>query len=216
MFLTVNFNRRLLIIVCTLLCSMTMAAAEPVRIVVLGDSLTTGYQLDAKHAFPVQLQLALRDRGHDVIVANAGVSGDTASGGLARLDWSVPEGTHAVILELGANDALRGIDPVKTYSALTKIVARLKERGIAVLIAGMKAPRNFGKDYVKTFDRIYPYLAEHHNVLLYPFFLDGVAGVAGLNQSDGIHPTAQGITEIVRRIVPSVESLIGLVRPAAG
>lgn len=216
MFLTAIFNRQLLFVVCTLLCSMTMAAAEPIRIVVLGDSLTVGYQLDAKHAFPVQLQIALRDKGHDVIVANAGVSGDTAAGGLARLEWSVPEGTHAVILELGANDALRGHDPVKTYSALTKIVANLKERGIAVLIAGMKAPRNFGNDYVETFDRIYPYLAEHHNVLLYPFFLDGVAGVAGLNQPDGIHPTAEGVTEIVRRIVPSVEKLVGLVRPAAG
>jgi acyl-CoA thioesterase-1 len=196
--------------------SMTMAAAEPIRIVVLGDSLTAGYQLDAKHAFPVQLQIALRDKGHNVIVANAGVSGDTSAGGLARLDWSVPEGTHAVILELGANDALRGLNPVKTYAALTKIVAKLKERGIAVLIAGMKAPRNFGNDYVETFDRIYPYLAEHHNVLLYPFFLEGVAGVAKLNQRDGIHPTAEGITEIVRRIVPSVEGLIGLVRSAAG
>ncbi|NNE22838.1 MAG: arylesterase [Rhizobiales bacterium] len=201
---------------CTLLCTMTIAAAEPIRIVALGDSLMAGYRLDSKYAFPVQLQIALREKGHDVIVANAGVSGDTAAGGLARLDWSVPEGTHAVILELGANDALRGHDPVKTYEALTKIIAKLKDRGIAVLIAGMKAPRNMGKDYVETFDRIYPYLAEHHNVLFYPFFLDGVAGVADLNQRDGIHPTPEGIAEIVRRIIPSVESLIGLVRPAAG
>ncbi|MDH3742556.1 MAG: arylesterase [Hyphomicrobiales bacterium] len=195
---------------------MTIAAAEPVRIVALGDSLMAGYRLDAKYAFSVQLQIALRDKGHDVIVSNAGVSGDTAAGGLARLDWSVPEGTHAVILELGANDALRGHDPVKTYEALTKIVAKLKDRGIAVLIAGMRAPRNLGKDYVETFDRIYPYLAEHHNVLFYPFFLDGVAGVPDLNQGDGIHPTPEGIAEIVRRMIPSVESLIGLVRPAAG
>ena len=216
MFLTAIFNRQLLIVMCTLLCSMTIAAAEPVRIVALGDSLMAGYRLDAKYAFSVQLQIALRDKGHDVIVSNAGVSGDTAAGGLARLDWSVPEGTHAVILELGANDALRGHDPVKTYEALTKIVAKLKDRGIAVLIAGMRAPRNLGKDYVETFDRIYPYLAEHHNVLFYPFFLDGVAGVPDLNQGDGIHPTPEGIAEIVRRMIPSVESLIGLVRPAAG
>lgn len=215
MFLTAKFKRQALIVICTLLCSMTIATAEPLRIVAFGDSLTSGYRLDAKHAFPVQLQIALRKRGHDVIVANAGVSGDTAAAGLARLDWAVPDGTHAVILELGANDALRGLDPVKTYEALTRIISKLKERGIAVLIAGMKAPRNFGKDYVKTFDRIYPYLAKHHDVPFYPFFLDGVAGVGNLNQRDGIHPTAEGVAVIVKRIIPAVEKLIKLARSAA-
>ena len=215
MLLSAVFNRMVLTIAVGMLIMVSAVAAEPIRIVALGDSLTAGYKLDGKHAFPVQLQIALRARGHNVIVANAGVSGDTAAGGLARLDWAVPDGTHAVILELGANDALRGYDPVKTYESLTRIIARLKQRGIAVLIAGMRAPRNLGMEYVETFDRIYPYLAEHHGMPLYPFFLDGVAGVAKLNQGDGIHPTAEGIAEIVRRITPSVEGLIGLIRPGA-
>ena len=209
------FNRLATFVIIALLQVTTLAAAEPVRIVALGDSLTVGYKLPKKDAFPVQLEKALRARGHDVVVANAGVSGDTAAGGLARLDWAVPKGTHAVILELGANDALRGVDPVKTYEALTKIVGKLKARGIPVLIAGMKAPPNMGAEYTQTFDRIYPYLAKHHKMILYPFFLDGVAGVAELNQKDGIHPTAKGIGLIVERITPFVEGLIKIAKPAS-
>jgi acyl-CoA thioesterase-1 len=210
------FNRFTLLVTWFLLLPVTFAAAEPVRIVALGDSLTAGYKLPKKDAFPVQLQLALRKLGHDVIVMNAGVSGDTAAAGLARLDWAVPEGTDAVILSLGANDALRGIDPVKTYEALTQIVARLKARDVAVLVAGMRAPPNMGAEYTQTFNRIHSYLAEHHEVILYPFFLDGVAGKAELNQKDGIHPTAEGIAEIVRRMTPFVEGLIKIARPASG
>jgi acyl-CoA thioesterase-1 len=144
------------------------------------------------------------------------VSGDTASGGRARLDWSVPEGTDAVIVALGANDALRGIDPKETRAALDDIVARLKRRGIAVLLAGMRAPRNMGEDYARRFDAIYPELAARHGVLLYPFLIEGVATDSKLNQSDGLHPTAAGIAEIVNRMMPKVEELIGNVRARRG
>jgi acyl-CoA thioesterase-1 len=183
-------------------------AAVPLKVVVLGDSLTAGYGLPAPAAFPARLQKALKDEGIDAEIVNAGVSGDTASGGRDRLDWSVPEGTAAVIVELGANDALRGIAPEVTRAALDDIVTRLKARHIRVLLAGMYAGRNFGADYTKAFDRIYPDLAATHGVALYPFFLDGVAGDAVLNQGDGIHPTAAGVDEIVRRMLPTVVTFL--------
>jgi acyl-CoA thioesterase-1 len=184
------------------------AAAEPLRIVALGDSLTAGLGLAEKQAFPAKLEAALRAKGHDVELINAGVSGDTASGGLARLDWSVPDNANAVILELGANDALRAVDPATTRKALDAILKNLKARKIAVLLAGMQAPRNMGLDYNAAFDRIYPELAKTYGVLLYPFFLDGVAADTKLNQRDGIHPTAEGVDVIVERILPFVEKLI--------
>ncbi len=184
------------------------AAAEPLRIVALGDSLTAGYGLDASESFTARLEAALKARGHDVVIVNAGVSGDTASDGLARVDWSVDDDADAVIVELGANDALRGVDPAITRDALDGILARLGERGVPVLLAGMLAPPNLGKDYGARFNPIYPALAAAHGVILYPFFLDGVAADAGLNQPDGIHPNAEGVAVIVERIVPSVEALI--------
>ncbi len=180
----------------------------PLRIVVLGDSLAAGYGLPAGEAFPKRLEEALAAKGHRVAVENAGVSGDTASGGLARVDWSVPDGTDAVIVELGANDALRGIDPRVTRDALDAILHRLGERKIPVLLAGMRAPRNMGRAYVDAFDAIYPTLAEKHGAVFYPFFLDGVAVERSLNQADGIHPTAAGVAVIVSRILPKVEELI--------
>lgn len=189
--------------------------AETVRIVALGDSLTAGYQMANEAAFPVRLEAALRARGHDVAVANAGVSGDTASAGLARLDWSVPEETDAVIVELGANDMLRGLDPAVTREALGEIVARLRERGIEVLLAGMYAARNLGGEYAEAFEAIYADLAAEHDLVFYPFFLDGVAGEASLNLSDGIHPNEAGIDRIVEGILPDVETLIARVRGGA-
>jgi acyl-CoA thioesterase-1 len=174
--------------------------------------LTAGYGLPAGAAFPARLQAALRAKGHAVEIHDAGVSGDTASGGLSRLDWSVPDGTHAVIVELGANDALRGIDPKVTRAALDGILRRLKERGMAVLLAGMRAPRNLGEDYARAFDAIYPELAAAHGVPLYPFFLEGVVTDAALNQGDGIHPNAAGVEVIVRGIAPKAEDLIAQVR----
>jgi acyl-CoA thioesterase-1 len=189
-----------------------IVAAEPVKIVALGDSLTAGFGLPREAAFPARLEAALRAKGHAVEIVNAGVSGDTPSGGLARLDWSVPEGTDAVILELGANDGLRGIDPNVTRAALDGILRRLKERRIAVLFTGMHAPRNMGADYVRAFDAIFPQLAAAHDVVFYPFFLEGVVGDRALNQGDGIHPTAAGIETIVKRILPKAEELIARVK----
>jgi acyl-CoA thioesterase-1 len=192
------------------------AVEKPFKIVALGDSLTAGYQVPASAAFPAQLEKALRAKGAAVEISNAGVSGDTASGGLARLDWSVPDGTDAVIVELGANDMLRGVDPSVTRAALDQIVSRLKRRGIAVLLCGMRAAPNFGPDYEKAFNAIYPELASAHGVVLYPFFLDGVAADSKLNQRDGIHPTAAGVETIVTRITPKVEELLSRVRAKRG
>lgn len=189
-----------------------MAAEAPVKLVAFGDSLTAGYRLQPSEAFPVQLQAALKAKGHNVEIANAGVSGDTASSGLERFDWAVPDGTEGVILELGANDALRGIDPQQTRKSLDAILLKLKARNIDVLLAGMAAPRNWGEAYRKDFDPIYPELARTHGALLYPFFLDGVAMDAKLNLDDGMHPTAGGIAKIVERILPKVEELIARVQ----
>jgi acyl-CoA thioesterase-1 len=184
---------------------------KPIKMVVLGDSLSAGLGLAGSAAFPARLQKALKAKGLAVDMINAGVSGDTSSGGRDRLDWSVPEGTDAVILELGANDALRGIDPKVTRAALADILTRLKARKIAVLLCGMVAPPNYGADYSGRFNAIYPDLAKAFQVPLYPFFLEGVASDAKLNQPDGLHPTAEGIDTIVRNILPSVEAFLSTI-----
>jgi acyl-CoA thioesterase-1 len=186
-------------------------AAKPIKMVVLGDSLTAGLGLPASGAFPARLQKALKAKGIEVDMINAGVSGDTTSGGRDRLDWSVPEGTEAVILELGANDALRGIDPKVAHAALTEILTRLQARKIAVLLCGMVAPPNYGAEYSARFNAIYPYLAKAFQVPLYPFFLEGVATDAKLNQADGLHPTAEGVDTIVKNILPTVEAFLGTI-----
>lgn len=205
----------LALIVCGLTPQRVSAADDPVKIVVLGDSLTAGYGIPVQAAFPARLAEALKAKGIAATITNAGVSGDTASGGRDRLDWSVPDGTQAVIVELGANDALRGIDPDVTKAALETILTRLQERRIAVLLAGMKAPRNMGPDYAAKFDAIYPALAAAHSVIFYPFFLDGVATDPKLNQGDGMHPNATGVDVIVGRILPKVEELIARARAAS-
>src|ERR1700688_2950460 len=187
------------------------AATKPIKMVVLGDSLSAGLGLSASYAFPARLQKSLEAKGISVDIINAGVSGDTSSGGRDRLDWSVPEGTEAVILELGANDALRGIDPAVTRAALTDILTRLKARKIAVLLCGMVAPPNYGSDYSARFNAIYPDLAQAFQVPLYPFFLEGVASEARLNQADGLHPTAEGIDLIVKNILPAVQAFLGTI-----
>jgi acyl-CoA thioesterase-1 len=183
-------------------------AAEPVRIVAFGDSLTAGRGLEAKDVFPVKLEAALKAKGYDVRIANAGVSGETATASLARLDWSIPNGTRAVILEIGANDALRGISPAVPRLALDAMIRRLKERHIEVLLVGMRAPRNLGSEYAAAFDRIYPDIAKTHDLVLYPFFLDGITVDSRLLQPDGMHPTAAGVDIIVEHILPSVEALM--------
>lgn len=184
----------------------------PVRIVALGNSLTAGLGLPEREGFVPRLQAALAAKNVAVEIVNAGVSGDTATGGLARLDWSVPDGTDAVILELGANDMLRGIKPKVTREALDAILRRLTERHIAVLLCGMRAAPNLGPDYARSFEGIYRDLAAKYDTLLYPFFLDGVAGNLGLEQHDGLHPAAAGVDVIVGRILPKVEELVGRVR----
>jgi acyl-CoA thioesterase-1 len=182
--------------------------ARTLRVVALGDSLSAGYQLAASDAFPAVLEQKLKARGLDVSIENAGVSGDTATAGLERLDWSVPDGTDAVIVELGANDALRGLDPSVTERALDEIIQRLKARKIAVFLAGMLAPRNNGEAYTRQFDAIFPKLAARHSVPLYPFFLDGVQGEPKLNLADMLHPNPAGVRVIVERIAPAIETFL--------
>jgi acyl-CoA thioesterase I len=196
--------------------STAPAQVRPIRLVALGDSLTAGYGLPAEAAFPAALERALQARDHNVEVANAGVSGDTASGGLQRVDWSVPDGTDGVILELGANDMLRGLDPAITLQALESIIQRLKARGIPVMLAGMYASRNLGPEYGARFEEVYRDLARTYDLVLYPFFLDGIAGQQALNLPDGMHPTAQGVERIVQGILPSVETFIRRIRERAG
>jgi acyl-CoA thioesterase-1 len=191
--------------------AMSSAHAEPFTIVGFGDSLMAGFGLGPDQGFTDRLQAALDAKGHDVTVANAGVSGDTTSGGLARLDWSVPDGTQLVILELGANDMLRGVSPDITKKNLDEMLGRLKGRKIAVLLAGMRAAPNLGPDYQNAFDAIFPDLAKKYDVALYPFFLDGVAGQPGMQLEDGLHPNAQGVDQMVERILPTVEKAIAAV-----
>jgi acyl-CoA thioesterase-1 len=193
-----------LFFVCALsLCQM--AEAAPIKVVALGDSLTAGLGLLASQSFPAKLEAALKARGHDVTIVNAGVSGDTVGDGLARLDWSVGDDANAVIVELGANDALRGLDPAATRATLDKLLQRLAERHLPVLLAGMLAPRNLGDDYAKRFDAIYPDLASRYGLPLYPFFLAGLVARGDLLQADGLHPNAAGVDAIVERMVPVVE-----------
>jgi acyl-CoA thioesterase-1 len=191
------------------------ASADPVRIVGLGDSLMAGYGLGPGEAFPDKLQAALHSRGHDVVIENAGVSGDTSSGGLARLDWSVPDGTSAVMLELGANDMLRGIEPAITEKNLDAMVAGLKGRGIAVLLVGMRAAPNLGPEFAAQFDPIYERIATTHGTVLMPFFLDGIAADPRYLLADGMHPNASGVDIMVERALPFVERLLGKVEKAS-
>jgi acyl-CoA thioesterase-1 len=182
--------------------------ARSIHILAFGDSLTAGLGLEPQQAFPARLEAALKARGHDIVIANAGVSGDTSSAGAERLDWALAPDIDGVIVELGANDALRGIAPEETEKALDRILAALKERKVPVLLTGMLAPRNLGSDYGKKFDAIFPRLAEKHGVLFYPFFLDGVAAEPALNQPDGLHPNSTGVDMIVQRILPITEDLL--------
>lgn len=184
------------------------AEAEPVRLVALGDSLVAGYGLPPEQGFVPQLEEALRARGYGVDVIDAGVSGDTTAGGLARLDWVLADDPDLMLVELGANDGLRGIDPAEVRANLSAILERLTDEGIPTLLAGMYAPPNFGPDYSEAFDSIYPELADRYDVRLYPFFLEGVAAEPSLNQPDGIHPNAEGVRVIVGNILPEVIAVL--------
>ena len=190
------------------------AADGPIRtIMAFGDSLTSGYGLPPADAFPVKLEAALRARGHAVRVINAGVAGDTTAGGRARLAWMLADKPDAVILELGANDGLRGLDPAETLANLRAIMEQLKAADLPVLLAGMRAPPNLGRDFGAEFDTIFATVALEYDALFYPFFLEGVAARPTLNQNDGIHPNSAGVAIVVERIIPSVEALLSRVQP---
>ncbi len=185
------------------------AETKPLTILAFGDSLVAGYGLGNGDGFTVKLEAALKAKGIAARVVNAGLSGDTSAGGLERLDWALEPKPDFAIVELGANDGLRGLDPAQTRANLDAILTKLKAKGVPVLLAGMYAPPNMGADYVSAFNALYPELAKKHGVLLYPFFLDGVAADASLNQRDGIHPNAKGVDIIIERILPDVLKLIG-------
>ena len=191
-----------------LACGAGGASARTIHIVALGDSLTAGYQLPESAAFPNALQRGLRAKGFDVEVSNAGVSGDTATDGLARLDWSTPEGTDLVIVELGANDMLRNIPPSTPRDALERILSKLRDRKIPAVLAGMRSLANWGEQYRGEFEAIYPDLAARFSVPLYPFFLDGVSGRPEMTLGDGLHPDAQGVETIVDRFVPFLQPIL--------
>lgn len=195
--------------------SFAASGRAPVRIIAFGDSLTAGYLLRPSQSLPVQLEQALRAKGHNVTVINAGVSGDTTAAGLERFDWATAEPADAVILELGGNDALRGIDPAETRKNLDTLITRLKAKGLAVLLAGMQSPANWGEGYKDQFDAIYPELAAKHGVVFYPFLLEGVALERRFALDDGIHPNAAGVAEIVKRMLPTVEKLLASVHGPA-
>ncbi|MBT3069500.1 arylesterase [Rhodomicrobium sp. Az07] len=202
--------------VCTVAPVRAASPEKEIVILALGDSLTAGFQLPPDKSFPAQLQAALRAKGHAVRVLNAGVSGDTAADGAARLDWSISEPVDVAIVEFGANDMLRGLDPKQTEASLDAILKALSEKRIEFLVAGMEPLRNWGEDYAARFRTMWPRLAEKHDAILYPFFLKDVATVAALNQPDGLHPTAEGVAVIVRNILPEVEKLIARAKEQPG
>ncbi len=205
----INAAARLCVALIGLIAAFSLPAqAEPIRILGFGDSLMAGYGLPDEDSFPTRLEAALRAAGHDVTVINAGVSGDTTAGGASRLGWSLSEAPDAAIVELGANDGLRGIPTQDTRQNLNAILSALAEQDIPVLFAGMLAPPNMGKEYGADFSRVFEDLSSEHDVIYYPFFLDGVAGDLSLNQPDGIHPNRAGVDVIVERILPYAERLV--------
>ncbi|MBB4065261.1 arylesterase [Gellertiella hungarica] len=198
-----------------LLAGFASAQAAPLKIVALGDSLMAGYELPADDAYPAKLQAALKARGIDAVVENGAVSGDTTADGLARLDWTIPDDADAVLVELGANDALRGVSPAEARANLKAILSRLKERGKPVMLFGMLAPPNMGAEYGEAFNAIYPELAREYDVPLYPFFLDGVITESSLKLSDGMHPNAKGVDRLVEKTLPAVEAFVKTIKPRA-
>ena len=190
----------------------TSAIAKQISIVAFGDSLTAGQGVDPQKIYPIKLQTALRAKGYDIVIANAGVSGDTTRGGLARLDWAIGDGVDIVILELGANDALRGIDPSETRKSLTAIVDKLLAKKVKILLAGMIAPPNLGEEYGKEFTQIYIDLSKRKGVVFYPFFLEAVRDTPQLVQLDGLHPKAKGYDKIVEALLPIIEPMLSLLK----
>ena len=211
-----NVNAAAVFLLALLWFAPAAGAAPPLRLLVLGDSLTAGYGLTAEDGFTAQLQAALKDAGRDVVVLNAGVSGDTTAGGRARIGWALGDKPDAVVVELGANDGLRGLDPKATFDNLDAIIADIRRAGLPVLLTGMLAPPNLGRDYADDFNAVFPRLAEKHDVLFYPFFLAGVAAKPDLNQDDGIHPNPKVVRAVVDRILPYVLDLLARAKTKAG
>jgi acyl-CoA thioesterase I len=208
---TAGYGDRARLVNCAIVLLLTLgpaASAAPARILALGDSITAGYGVKPEEALPVELEARLKQDGFDAKVINGGVSGDTTAGGLARLDWALADKPGYAVVALGANDMLRGLDPSQAYDNLDKILARLQRAGVKTLLVGMRAATNWGRDYQKAFDAIYPRLAEKWHVPLYPFLLDGVAFDPKLNQGDGLHPNAAGVKVMIGRMAPAVESLL--------
>jgi acyl-CoA thioesterase I len=203
---------RFSVVLCLIFFSFLPARAETITLLALGDSLTAGLGLDPAQSFPARLEAALKAKGHDVVVINAGVSGDTAVQGAARLEWSLTDDVDAVLVELGANDALRGLPVPQAEAALDEILTKLKAKNLPTLLLGMRAPPNLGPDYGESFEQIFPTLSTKHGAALYPFFLEGVAANPELNQADGIHPNAKGVDDIVTRMLPDVEALLARVK----
>lgn len=213
---TANVNAAVIMLVILMWSWTPAAASPPLRLLVLGDSLTAGYGLNAEDGFTARLQAALTAEGRDVVVLNAGVSGDTTAGGRARIGWALGDKPDAVIVELGANDGLRGLDPKATFDNLDAVITEIRRAGLPVLLTGMLAPPNLGRDYAGEFNAVFPRLAEKHDVLFYPFFLAGVAARPELNQDDGIHPNPKGVAAVVARILPYVLDLVARVKTKAG
>lgn len=197
----------------TVLAFQSEVAAREIKLLALGDSLTAGYGLPKAEGFTERLQAALRAEGRDIRVINAGVSGDTSAGGRSRLDWALADKPDAVLLELGANDGLRGIEPRVTRDNLDAILGKLSGMGIPILFAGMRAPPNLGEEYGAEYSAVFKDLSARHDVVFYPFFLDGVAGIPALNQVDGIHPNPEGVAVVVARIMPAVLEVLARVAP---
>jgi len=187
---------------------LSHALAEPMRVLMLGDSITAGFGLPASEALPAQLEAKLRADGLDVHIINAGVSGDTTAAGLARLDWVMGDKPAFAIVELGANDMLRGVDPAITKKNLDAILTKLAAAKVPTLLVGMKAGRNLGAEYTQAFDGLYTELAQKYGIDLYPFVFDGVALDPALNQGDGLHPNARGVAVMVDRMAPYVVRLL--------
>ncbi|MEP7452595.1 arylesterase [Phyllobacterium sp. SB3] len=190
------------------LANQNTVSGQPLAVVGFGDSLMSGFELPVQDSFPAQLEKALTDKGINVTVANAGVAGETTTDAVSRLDWSVPEGTGLVILEFGANDALRGISPEISEKNLAEIIEKLQQRKVQVILAGMLAPPNMGVDYEEKFNAIFPRLAQKYNVPLYPFFMEGVAAQKSLQLEDGMHPNTEGVAKMVEGFLPVIEKTI--------
>lgn len=201
-----------IIAVASLFVAAERTNAQTISLVGFGDSLMAGYELPPEESFPAQLEKLLRSRGHDIAIANAGVSGDTTADGLARIDWSIPDGTQGVILEFGANDALRGLSPEQSRDNLEAMITRLKERKIPVLLVGILAPPNLGADYERQFNAIYADLASKHDLPLYPFFLDGVVLQANLQLDDGMHPNGDGTRVMAEKFVNIAEAFVKMIK----